>query len=172
MLNVSSEKLIAEQEFDLKLLEGTLEGLEIKFEAPEFIKFAHVIEGDTLLVKMSIIEERFGEHEGKIILNHKDIRYVIPFLLHYTQGSVSATQQNQKIYFDIYHPEKWSFTKISVINSKDGSISTTTTTPDKVASIEIYENTEYWIDAKIRVNGNTSNAFSTIEINSFKRRSW
>ncbi len=168
VLNVSSEKLIAEQEFDLKLLEGTLEGLEIKFEAPEFIKFAHVIEGDTLLVKMSIIEERFGEHEGKIILNHKDIRYVIPFLLHYTQGSVSATQQNQKIYFDIYHPEKWSFTKISVINSKDGSISTTTTTPDKVASIEIYENTEYWIDAKIRVNGNTSNAFSTIEINSLK----
>ena len=90
------------------------------------------------------------------------------FLLHYTQGSVSVNQQNEKLFFEIYHPEEWSFAKISVINSKDGSSSTTTTTPDKKASIEIYKNSEYWIDAKIRVNGNTSNAFNTIEINSLE----
>ena len=92
-------------------------------------------------------------------------------MLHYTEGSISITQQNEKLYFEIYHPEEWSFTKISVTNSKDGTTSTTTTTPDKKASIEIYENSEYWIDAKIRVNGNTSNAFNTIEINSLARKS-
>jgi len=70
------------------------------------------------------------------------------------------------LFFEIYHPEECSFAKISVINSKYRNIYTTTTTPDKKASIEIYENSEYWIDANIRVNGNTSNAFSTIEINS------
>ncbi len=168
IVNVSSEKLIAEQKFDLKLLEGTLDNLDVKFEGPEFINFAHILEGNELLVKMSMSEERFEEHEGRIIIHHEDIRYVIPFLLHYTEGSISVTQQNQKLYFDINHPEEWSFTKILVVNSKDGSISTTTTTPDKIASIEIYENTEYWIDAKIRVNGNTSNAFSMIEINSLE----
>ncbi|MGY5144789.1 MAG: S8 family serine peptidase [Candidatus Nitrosopumilus sp. bin_32a] len=169
VVNVSSEKSIAEQKFDLKLLGGTLDNLDIKFEGPEFIKFAHVLEGDTLLVKMSMSEKIFGEHEGRIIIHHEDIRYVIPFLLHYTEGSISVTQQNQKLYFDIQHPEEWSFAKISVINSKDGTISTTTTTSDKKASIEIYENSEYWIDAKIRVNGNTSNAFSAIEINSLEK---
>jgi minor extracellular serine protease Vpr len=30
----------------------------------------------------------------------------------------------------------------------------------------LHENSEYWIDAKIRVNDNTSNAFNTIEVNS------
>lgn len=168
VINISSEKVIAEQKFELKLLEGTLENLDIKFNGPEFIKFAHILEGNSLLVKMSMSEEKFGEHEGKIIVKHQDVRYVIPFLLHYTPGSISVTQQNQKLNFDIYHPEEWSFTKISVTNSKDGNIVTTTTTPDKKASIEIYENAEYWIDAKIRVNGNTSNAFSTIKINTLE----
>ena len=168
VVNVSAEKLIAEQKFDLKLLDGKLDNLDIKFEGPEFVNFAHIIEGDSLLVKMSITEEEFGDHEGRIIIHHEDIRYVIPFLLHYTEGSIFVTQENQKLYFDIHHPDEWSFAKISIINSKDASTSTITTTPDKKTSIEIYENSEYWIDAKIQVNGNTSNAFSTIEINSLE----
>ena len=75
-------------------------------------------------------------------------------------------QENQKLFFEVYHPEEWSFTKISVINSNDGSEQTITTIPEKKISVDVYENAEYWIDAKIRVNGNTSNAFSVIEINS------
>jgi len=166
VMNVSSDKVTAEQQFKLKLLNGTLDNLDVKFEGPEFIKFGYILEGNTLHVKMSMIEENLGEHEGKLIINHEGIQYTIPFLLHYTPGSISINQQNQKLYFDIYHPEEWSFAKISVINSLDGSTYTTTTTPGKEASIDIYENSEYWIDAKIRVNGNTSNAFNIIQINS------
>ena len=166
VINVSSDKSVAEQQFELKLLDGTLDNLDIKFEGPEFIKFAHILEGNTLLIKMSMSEEKFGDHEGKLIVNHEDIQYTIPFLLHYTPGSISINQQNQKLYFDIFHPEEWSFAKISIINSEDGNIHTTTTTPNKEAFIEIHKNSKYWIDAKIRVNGNTSNAFNVIEINS------
>jgi minor extracellular serine protease Vpr len=95
----------------------------------------------------------------------------MPFLLHYTPGSISVNQQNQKLFFDIYHPEKWSFAKISVTNSKDGNTDTVTTTPNKNASIDIYENAEYWIDAKIRVNENTTDAFNTIQINTLPENS-
>ena len=166
VVNVSSDESVVEQQFDLKLLDGTLDDLDIKFEGPEFIKFAHILEGDALHIKMSMSEENFGEHEGKLIVNHEDIQYTIPFLLQYTPGSISINQQNQKLYFDIYHPEEWSFAKISVINSEDGNVFTTTTTPNKEAFVEIHENSKYWIDAKIRVNGNTSNAFNVIEVNS------
>lgn len=166
VVNVSSDKLVAEQQFELKLLGGTLDDLDIKFEGPEFIKFAHIVKGDTLHIKMNMSEEKFGDHEGKLFVNHKDIQYTVPFLLHYTPGSISINQQNQKLYFDIYHPEEWSFAKISVINSEDGNIYTTTTTPNKEAFVEIHENAKYWIDAKIRVNGNTSNAFNVIKVNS------
>ena len=166
VVNVSSDELVAEQQLKLKLIDGTLDNLDVKFEGPEFIKFAHILEGDTLHIKMNMSKEEFGDHEGKLIVNHENIQYTIPFLLHYTPGSISINQQNQKLYFDIYHPEEWSFAKISIINSLDGSTQTTTTTPGKEASIEIYENSEYWIDAKIRVDGNTTSAYNVIQINS------
>jgi minor extracellular serine protease Vpr len=109
-------------------------------------------------------EENFGEHEGKIIINHDGTRYTIPFLIHYTQGSISVSQQNQKLSFDIFYPGEWSFAKISVINSKDGKVDTTTMLSNKKTTMEIYENAEYWIEAKIRTNENTTSAYNTIEI--------
>ncbi len=171
VVSVSSDELIAEKQFRLKLIEGTFDNFDVKFEGPEFIKFTYFLEGNSLQIKMNMTKENFGDHEGKIIINHDDTRYVIPFLLHYTPGSISINQQNQKLFFDIYHPEKWSFAKISVTNSKDGKTDTTTATPNRKTSIEIYENAEYWIDAKIRVKGNTSNAFNTIEISSLPENS-
>ncbi|MEO2265353.1 MAG: S8 family serine peptidase [Nitrosopumilus sp.] len=166
VVNVSSDDLIAEKQFKLKLIEGTLDNLDVKFIGPEFIKFSHSLNDNILEIKISITDKNFGDHEGKIIVNHEDMKYVIPFLLHYTEGSISINQQNQKLFFEINHPEEWSFAKISVTNSKDGKRDTTTITPNKKAFIEIYENAEYWIDAKIRVNGNTTDAFNTIQISS------
>ena len=66
--------------------------------------------------------------------------------------------------FEIYHPEEWNFAKISVTNSNDGKIDTVQLLPQtkKSASIPIYENGEYWIDAKIRVGDNSTDAFNTI----------
>ena len=164
--NISSKELIIKKQFELKLLDGTLDDLNVKFEGPKFIKFAHVLEGNILQIKMNMSEKRFGDHEGKLIIKHENTRYTIPFLIHYTPGLISVNQENQKLFFEVHHPEEWNFAKISIINSKDGSEYTVTTTPNKKASIEIYENSKYWIDAKIRVNGNTSNAFNTIEVNS------
>ena len=164
--SVSSKELIVKEELELKLLDGNLNNVDVKFEGSKFIKFTHVLEGNTLQIKMDMSKEEFGDHEGKIIIKHDSVRYTIPFLIHYTPGLISVNQENQKLFFEIDHPQEWSFAKISIINSKDGSKQTVTTTPSKKASIEINENSEYWIDAKIRVKGNTSNAFSTIEINS------
>ena len=115
---VSSDNLISEQQFELKVLEGSLDEIEISLEGPEFIKFAHLIEGEKLITKMSMTEENYGEHEGKIVIYHNEIRYAVPFLLHYTPGSISVNQQNDKLTFDIRHPENWSFAKISVTTSK------------------------------------------------------
>jgi len=166
VISVSSEEPTVEKIIELKFLEDASDQIDVRFEGPEFIKFSHIIEKNTLRIKMSMSEQKFGDHEGKVIINHEDIQYVVPFLLHYTPGSISVNQQNQELVFEINHPDEWSFAKISIINSKDGDIQTTTTTPNKKATVKIYKNSEYWIDAKIRVNGNTSDAFNTIEISS------
>jgi len=166
VINLSSDNPTAQKQLELKLLEGTLENLEVKFEGPEFIQFAHSLEENNLLITIKILGQNYGEHEGKIIINHDETKYVIPFLIHYTEGSISVNQKDDKLNFTIYHPEQWDFAKISVINSKDGEIETITATPERDASIRVNENVEYWIDAKIKVDGKTFDAYNTIEVNS------
>ena len=102
--------------FDLKLLGGTLDNLQVSFEGPEFIQFSDIIEDNKLLVKMQVNGEQYGDHEGKVIINHEGIQYVVPFLLHYTESSITVTQSDGKISFEIHHPREWSFAKISVMN--------------------------------------------------------
>ena len=162
----SPDNRIVEKQFQLKSMDGTWDGFDVKFDTPEFIKFGGVLDGNILNIRINVVEDNFGEHEGTMLISHGGIQYRVPFLLHYTPGSIAIEQQNGKLFFDIYHPDKWSFAKISVINSKDRSFHTTTATPDKKASIEVFENSQYWIDAKIRINGTTSNAYNVIEVNS------
>ena len=162
--SVSIDDTVIQQNFELKLLDGTMDGIEINFDGPEFIEFSHVLDGNNLQITMNVSGDSYGDHEGKLIINHQSTKYTIPYLLHYTQGSVFVNQQDQKLFFEINHPQEWSFAKISVINSKDGKVDTTTISPDKNSSIKIYENSQYWIDAKIRVNGTTFDAYNTIQI--------
>ena len=170
VVNLSPNQLQIEKQLELKLIQGSLEKIGVKFEGPEFIEFTHNLKNNNLQMGLSVVGEKYGEHEGKIFINHEKIQYTIPILIHYTQGSISAYQENEKLFFEINHPDKWSFAKITVTNSKNGNTHTTTATPDKKTSLEIYENGEYWIDAKIRVDENTSNAFYTIEITSLSEK--
>ena len=166
VLNMSSDDPKVIQVLELKSLNESLENIEISFEGPDFIQFSNVLEENSLQIRMNAIKENFGDYEGKIIVNQNEDRYVIPFLLHFTEGSVSVSQENGKLNFGIYHPEKWSFSKISVTNSKDGNTDTASATPTKMASMKVYENGEYWIDAKIRVGDKSFDAFNIIEVDS------
>ena len=166
VINLSPNQLSIEKQLEIKLIEGELGKINVKFEGPEFIEFTHNIKNNNLLMELNIIGEKFGEHEGKIFINHEKIQYTIPVLIHYTEGSISAYEENEKIFFEINHPDKWSSAKITVTNSKNGNTYSITATPDKKTSLEIYENGEYWIDAKIRVDENISNAFHAIKITS------
>ena len=166
--SISSDKPSIQKQLNLRLLGGSLENLDISFEGPNFIQFAYILEASTLQIKIKVIGEEYGDHEGKIIIIHEGVRHVVPFLLHYTEGGISATQENGKIDFEIWHPKEWNFAKIAVINSRDGNVEITTTTPNKKSTVEVYENGEYWIDAKINVGNNTFDAYNTIFVDSIK----
>ena len=170
VINLSADQPSVEKQLELKLIEGTLGKIDVRFEGPEFIEFTHNIKNNNLQIELDIVGEKYGEHEGKIFINHEKIQYTIPILIHYTEGSISAYQENEKIFFEINHPDKWSFAKITITNSKNGNTDTITTTSDKKTSLEIYENGEYWIDAKIKIDENTSDAFNTIKITSLSEK--
>jgi minor extracellular serine protease Vpr len=166
VLNLSSDSPMATQGLELKSLIGSLENIEVSFEGPEFIQFSDVLEGNNLQIRINALEEKFGDYEGKVILNQNEDSYVIPFLIHFTKGSISISQENGKLNFEIFHPESWTFAKISVTNSKDGSTDTTSTTPDHTASMNVYEKGEYWVESKIRVGEESFDAFNIIEVDS------
>ena len=166
VVNLSSESPLFEQIFDLKSLDGSMENIMVSFEGPDFIQFSNVIEENNLKVRMKVIGEEFGEHQGKLIVNQNDDKYTVPFLLHYTEGSISTSQDNGKLSFDVKYPEPWSFAKITVTNSKDGSSETTSSTPEKIGNLDVYENGEYWIESKIRVGEDSFDAFDIIQVDS------
>ena len=170
VVNLSPNQPVIEKQLKLKLIQETLEKIDVKFEGPEFIEFTHNLKNNNLQIRLSVVGDNYGEHEGKVLINHEKIQYTIPILIHYTKGSISAYQENEKLFFEINHPDKWSSAKITVTNSKNGNTHTTTAIPDKKISLEIYENGEYWINAKIRVDENTSNAFHTIKITSLSEK--
>jgi len=170
VVNLSPNQPEIEKQLKLKLLQETLEKISVKFEGPEFIEFTHNLKNNNLEIGLSIVGENYGEHEGKILIDHEKIQYTVPILIHYTEGSIAAYQENEKLFFEINHPDKWSSAKITVTNSKNGNTHSTTAIPDKKSSLEIYENGEYWINAKIRVDENTSDAFDTIKITSLSEK--
>jgi len=171
VINTSSDNPTVQKQIELRLLDSSLENLQVFFEGPEFIQFAHTVEGNNLQVKLKVVGKEYGDHEGKIIVIHENTRYVVPFLLHYTEGSVRVTQEEGKLNFEVYYPKEWSFAKITITNSRDGEKNTTSATPNRKASIQIFENAEYWIEAKIKVGRETFNAFNTIQVNSVANNS-
>ena len=170
VINLSADQPSVEKQLKLKLIEGELGKIDVKFEGPEIIEFTHNIKNSNLEIGLNIVGEEYGEYEGKIFINHEKIQYTIPIIIHYTEGSISVYEENEKLFFDISHPDKWSFAKITITNSKNGNTDIITTTPDKKISLEIYENTEYWIDAKIKINENTTDAYNTIKITSLSEK--
>ncbi len=170
VINLSADHPTVKKQLELKLMDGKLEGIDVRFEGPKIIEVTHKMKEGNLEIELSIVGKEYGDYEGKIFINHEKIQYTIPIIIHHTKGSISINQENEKLFFEINHPEKWSFAKISITNSKNGNTDTVTSTPYKKASLEIYENGEYWVNAKIKVAGNTSDAFNTIKINSLSEK--
>ena len=79
------------------MIEGNLEDLDVQYIGPEFYQLWILIEDNKINIKLSMLSgENYGEHEGRIIITHSGMSYVVPFLLHYTEGSISVSQQDQK----------------------------------------------------------------------------
>ena len=134
----------------------------ITFSGPKFIKFNHTIHDKMIQIQLSLTGSDFGEHEGRLHITHNDSQYTVPFLIHYTKSSITATLHNDQLHFKINHPDKWSFAKISILASDTGQKFTTSTT--SVTSIKLPYNSEYWIHAKIKGQNQTYDAYDKIDI--------
>ena len=162
--NLSTEKETAREDLKLKALDGSLGKINAEFVGADDVNFDYKQQGNVLETTVSLPSESLGEFQGTIVIENKNVEYHVPVVIHKTKGSVNVFEEDGKLDFEVLYPEEWSYAKISVINKDTGKTDVTSVTPKKESSISVTEKGEYWILANIIANGETSDAFETITI--------
>jgi len=145
-------------------LDGNLDDLKVDFVGNDAINFDYTLDRDNLEIKISLDEELSGEYEGRIFIQDNKIKYQIPVLVYSTISSVYVTELDGQLFFEIDHPDSWSYTKIVATNQESGKKEITSITPTKNQPLEIFDAGQYWIEAKISTENDTFDAFSTIDV--------
>ena len=162
--NLSTEKETAREDLKLKALDGSLGKINAEFVGADDVNFDYKQQGNVLETTVSLPSESLGEFQGAIVIENKNVEYHVPVVIHKTKGSVNVFEEDGRLDFEILYPEEWSYAKISVINKDTGKTDVTSVTPKKESSISVTEKGEYWILANIVANGETSDAFETITV--------
>jgi len=162
--NLSTEKETAREDLKLKALDGNLGKINAEFVGDDDVNFDYKQQGNVLETTVSLPSESLGEFQGTIVIENKNVEYHVPVVIHKTKGSVNVFEEDGKLDFEVLYPEEWSYAKISVINKDTGKTDVTSVTPKKESSISVTEKGEYWILANIVANGEISDAFETITI--------
>lgn len=193
---VSDMVPVAEQRLELRHI-GTgavsnSEDVSVQFEGlPGFVYLDYEIAGDVLLLVIEIPHAdsaydpsattphtgQYGEYSGRMTLTYGNSEYAVPFLLHYTRGSVDASivgtstadhtdKTGTHLAFAVSHPDDWDFAKIDVIDSITEESVTVTATPQTIDTVrlEVREAGTYWIDARLTVQGEPYSAYDTIHV--------
>jgi minor extracellular serine protease Vpr len=162
--NLSTEKETAKQNLELKPIDGNLGKIEAKFVGPDDVNFDYTQQNGILETTVTLYGEAFGEFQGALIIQNNGVEYHVPVLIHKTKGAVNIVEQEGKLGFEILYPYDWNYAKISVINKNTGITDITSITPKKDSSISVSETGGYWILANINANGETFDAFETVNI--------
>jgi minor extracellular serine protease Vpr len=110
--------------------------------------------------------EFVGEVEDRVFIEQDNLIYNIPIIVHVTQGTIAVAEKDGVMNFEILSPKDWSYAKISVIDTDNEIIDTTSATPTKDTSITVYSSGDYWIDSKIRVDEETFDAYDIVHVKS------
>jgi len=140
------------------------ESMSIRFEENHIVDFDYDLEDENLVINAKLTEQSLGEFESRIIINHNEIDYHIPIIVRVSEGAITINEDGGKLGIDILSPSSWSYAKISIINQETGKTFTDSIVPGKNSELTVYEQGEYWIEAKIKDGAKTLSAYATIQV--------
>ena len=164
IFDLSPEKIIDEEILELNPINGNSGEIEVSLDVPKIIKMEYENKDNSLELSAYLMEEVFGEYYGRIKITDDYSTYNIPILVRSSQGSISSYEEDGKLNFEIKQPVDWTYAKISIINSKTGEVDSTSARPYKKSNIPVFENGEYWIEAKIEADKKIFDAFEKIDV--------
>lgn len=122
---------------------------------------SYSISNNTILLHMSTNQTT----EGHLLLTHHNVEYTIPVLLEYSEGTVTTIQNDGRLWFNVSHPEGWSFAKITA-TARSGEEYNTSITPNRPAYVDVYKNGLYYVQADIVIGSSGTAAYDTILVDS------
>ena len=140
----------------LEPLDGHLGDVQIDYYLPD-ATLSYSITGDALLLHMSSDQDTTGVLE----ITRQDVQYTIPILLHHTNGTLNVTQDSGRLWFEVSHPQGWSFAKITV-TGRDGVEYRTSITPSRPSHIDVHGDGIYYVQADIVTKSRANQAYQTI----------
>jgi len=162
--NLSPQKNMQSQFLKIKSINGNDENLEISIIGNENVKYDYKLENGGINITASLNEEFIGQIQDKAFIQHDGIVYNIPIISHLTREAIQVNEQNGEMRFDVLSPDDWTYAKISVSDKDNGIIDITSATPTKDGKITVYKPGQYWVEAQIRVNGETFETYETIQV--------
>jgi len=140
------------------------ESMSIRFEESHIVDFDYDLEDENLVINAKLTEQSLGEFESRIIINHNEIDYHIPIIVRVSEGAITINEDGGKLRIDVSSPSTWSYAKISIINQETGKLFTDSIVPGKNLEMAVSQPGEYWIEAKIKDDDKTLNAYATIQV--------
>lgn len=162
--NLSPQKKIQSQFLKIKSINGNDENLEISLIGNENVGYSYKIENGGINITASLNEEFFGQIQDKAFIKQNGIVYNIPIVSHLTQGAIQVNEQNGEMRFEVLSSDDWTYAKISVRDQDNVIVDTTSSTPRKDGKITVYRPGQYWVEAQIRVNGETFETYETVQV--------
>jgi len=162
----SNNKKIDEKELKIRSLSNPLDEVDITFEKTEGIDFSHKFEDDTLKISSSLYDDIGKSHQSRMVLKHDDTQYQIPIQLYFNNATFAMLENNGLMHFEIMDPIDWHYAKFTITNKDTQKSETVSITPKKNDGIFGIVDGEYWIEANIRTESQTINAYQTIYIQS------
>ena len=145
------------------------ESMSIRFEESGIADFDYNLEDENLVINAKLTEQSLGEFESRVVINHNEIDYHIPIIVRVSEGAITINEDGGKLSIDVSSPSSWSYAKISIINKETGKTFTDSIVPGKNSELTVYQPGEYWVDAKIKNNNETSSAYTTIQVEKVMR---
>ena len=162
--NLSPQKKIQSQFLKIQSINGNDENLEISLIGNENVQYDYKLENGGINITASLNEEFLGQIQDRVFIQQDGIVYNIPIISHLTRGAIQVNEQNGEMRFDVLSSDDWTYAKISVIDKDNIIIDTTSATPTKNGKITVFKPGKYWVEAKIRVNGETFETYETVQV--------
>ena len=140
----------------LEPLDGYLGDVQVDYHLPD-ATLSYSITDDALVLHMGSDRDA----DGILEITRQDTRYTIPILLHHTNGTLNVIQDGGRLWFEVSHPDGWSFAKITV-TGRDGVEYRTSITPSRPSHIDVYGDGIYYVQADIVTKSRANQAYQTI----------